>query len=69
MKLINPNGRVVSVTESMYRRYKAKIGWKPYTETQPSGFPKHTGGPWYELSDGSKVSGKENAIQAQNELV
>ena len=31
-------------------------------------YPKHTGGPWYELSNGEKVNGKDNAIKAQKEL-
>jgi len=29
-----------------------------------SEFPKHTGGGWYELSDGQKIQGKEEAIAA-----
>ncbi|WP_422122926.1 hypothetical protein DHX103_14440 [Planococcus sp. X10-3] len=28
-------------------------------------FPKHTGGGYYELSNGEKVQGKENAVQAE----
>ena len=31
-------------------------------------YPKHTGGGWYELSNGEKVQGKDNAIQAEKEL-
>ena len=31
-------------------------------------FPKHTGGGWYELSNGEKVKGKQEAIEAENEL-
>lgn len=31
-------------------------------------FPKHTGGGWYELSNGEKVQGKDEAIEAQSEL-
>ncbi|WP_181350539.1 hypothetical protein [Thalassobacillus sp. CUG 92003] len=31
-------------------------------------FPKHTGGPWYELSNGEKIQGKDEAIQAEKEL-
>lgn len=33
-----------------------------------SDFPKHTGGGWYELSNGEKMQGKDEAIEAQNEL-
>lgn len=31
-------------------------------------FPKHTGGGYYELSNGEKVQGKEAAIEAEAEL-
>lgn len=31
-------------------------------------FPKHTGGAWYKLSNGEKIQGKEEAIQAETEL-
>ena len=31
-------------------------------------FPKHTGGGYYELSNGEKVKGKEEAIEAENAL-
>jgi hypothetical protein len=31
-------------------------------------FPKHTGGGWFELSNGEKVQGKEEAATAQKEL-
>ncbi|MBO8169967.1 MAG: hypothetical protein H0Z35_12405 [Thermoanaerobacteraceae bacterium] len=31
-------------------------------------YPKHTGGGWYELSNGEKVKGKEEAIKAQAAL-
>lgn len=31
-------------------------------------YPKHTGGGWYKLSDGTKVQGKEEAIEAEKEL-
>jgi hypothetical protein len=31
-------------------------------------YPKHTGGGWFELSNGEKVQGKEEAAAAQEEL-
>lgn len=31
-------------------------------------YPKHTGGGYYELSNGEKVKGKAKAFQAENEL-
>ncbi|QNG60386.1 hypothetical protein H4O14_02340 [Bacillus sp. PAMC26568] len=38
------------------------------TEEPKGEFPKHTGGGWYELADGSKVQGKEEAIAAMNDI-
>ncbi|KSU63649.1 hypothetical protein AS034_05220 [[Bacillus] enclensis] len=35
---------------------------------EESEFPKHTGGPWYVLSNGEKIQGKEEAIAAEAEL-
>ncbi|SET02123.1 hypothetical protein SAMN05421676_102357 [Salinibacillus kushneri] len=32
-------------------------------------FPKHTGGGYYELSNGEKIRGKEEAIAAENALI
>lgn len=37
-------------------------------ENEASDFPKHVGGGQYELSDGSKVKGKDAAIEAENAL-
>lgn len=31
-------------------------------------YPKHTGGGWYELSNGERVQGKESAIEAEEAL-
>lgn len=33
-----------------------------------SKFPKHTGGGWYELSNGEKVQGKEEAMLSEQSL-
>ena len=33
-----------------------------------SEFPKHTGGGHYELSNGEKVQGKDNAVKAESKL-
>lgn len=35
---------------------------------EQSEFPKHTGGGYYELSDGNKVQGKEKAEEAEKAL-
>lgn len=37
-------------------------------EPYQSEFPKHTGGPWYLLSNGEKIQGKEEALAAEAEL-
>jgi hypothetical protein len=37
-------------------------------EESDENFPKHTGGGWYELSNGEKVQGKEEAETAEKEL-
>ena len=31
-------------------------------------FPKATGGGWYKLSNGEKIQGKENAIEAEKKI-
>lgn len=36
---------------------------------ESSKHPKHTGGGWYELSDGSKIQGKEEAYEAEKGLI
>jgi hypothetical protein len=36
--------------------------------SEESEFPKHTGGPWYTLSNGEKIQGKEVALAAEAEL-
>lgn len=33
-----------------------------------SEFPKHTGGGWYELSNGKRVKGKDDALEAELDL-
>lgn len=41
---------------------------KPNQVDPPQEFPKHTGGGWYELSNGEKVQGKEEAEAAESNL-
>ncbi|CDQ20859.1 hypothetical protein SAMN05192559_1084 [Halobacillus karajensis] len=39
------------------------------TDSEDKGeFPIHTGGAWFELSNGEKIQGKEEAVQAEEEL-
>ena len=44
------------------------IDKEPETDGVPKEFPVHTGGGYYELSNGNKVQGKHAAIQAEKEL-
>lgn len=37
-------------------------------EATNTGYPKHTGGSWYELSNGEKVQGKDEALIAEKEI-
>ncbi len=37
-------------------------------EPEENEYPEHTGGGYYELSNGDKVKGKAKAFQAENEL-
>jgi len=39
-----------------------------FEQTENSEFPKHTGGGYYELSNGEKVKGKDAAIEAEKAL-
>lgn len=56
----------------LYRRYhKNKKAEKSVPKepafSVPDDFPKHTGGGWYELSNGDKVQGKDEAEKAEKE--
>ena len=52
------------------------MGVRAETEAARSGsesdseneFPKHTGGGWYELSNGDKIQGQDDAIKAEKKL-
>ena len=39
-----------------------------YISNDENIFPKHTGGGWYDLSNGEKVKGKDEATAAEEEL-
>lgn len=51
----------------LYRRYHKNKKLEKSVPKEPafSDFPKHTGGGWYELSNGEKVQGKDEAKEAQ----
>ncbi len=51
------------------RHYKTKESVKPQASPAiKEDFPKHTGGGWYELSNGEKVQGKDEAKDKQLEV-
>lgn len=64
-KLYTPgNGVVYASDDSARITFLAENG---YIEKKESAYPKHVGGGWYELADGSKVQGKDEAISAMRE--
>ncbi|GEM04100.1 hypothetical protein HMI01_10880 [Halolactibacillus miurensis] len=44
---------------------KGFLGEKSKQPPKEDEYPKHLGGPYYELSNGEKVKGKQEAIEAQ----
>lgn len=57
---------IISKNENLIECVEESEETEDETESE---FPKHTGGGWYELSNGEKVQGKEEAIQAESELM
>jgi hypothetical protein len=49
-----------------YLQSKEALGGQIAEETTPEAQPKHIGGGWYELPDGTRVQGRENAENALN---
>lgn len=45
-----------------------QVGDKAESQEDDAEFPKHVGGGNYELSDGSKVKGKDKAVEAEAQL-
>lgn len=64
MKIRNPQGRIVKINGKLAEYYASKKGWQTVDES----YPVHVGGPYYELSNGERVRGKDNALKAQAEL-
>lgn len=60
VSLLGGPGKLISLADAT--RYGLVAG------TDPSDYPKHTGGGWYELSSGEKVKGKDAAAAAQKQL-
>lgn len=59
----------------LYRRYHKKKKIEKSVRKEPAfsmpketNFPKHTGGGWYELSNGEKVQGRKEAKDKEKEV-
>lgn len=57
--------RLAELSSSNNRRKRPMIREKKQESVE---FPKHTGGGWYELSNGEKVQGKDEALEEQAKL-
>jgi len=60
MKVVNPQGRVVVITERMAKYYLTKPGWQKFQppEATQKLKPVHVGGGWYDYPDGTRKRGK-----------
>jgi hypothetical protein len=72
MYLRNPQGRIVNLPDGIGKYYASLPDWelaqKPETKQVEPTAPKHVGAGYYELSNGERVKGKDNAIKAQQAL-
>lgn len=79
----NPSGNVSDVTEKIYKQRQRNDEYKCWTEDpykevpkevednaveDTTEYPVRTGGSWYLLSNGEKVQGKQEAIEAEKAL-
>lgn len=78
----NKSGNISDVTERIYKRCQKDDEYECWTEDPYKSVPKEvednaepekeypvrTGGSWYLLSNGEKVQGKKEAIEAQKAL-
>lgn len=71
-KVIQVKGEIVEMEEERVKFIISKNPnlIKPVDDNEEPDlkFPKHIGGGYYELSNGEKVKGKDEAIKAQDEL-
>lgn len=68
-KVFRKKGEVFEVTKERFTEINStKYGVLVEPESDDNEYPKHTGGGYYELSNGDKVKGKAKAFQAENEL-
>lgn len=69
-KLIQEKGAVIEVSAERAAEIVKNLGEdfiEEVTTVDPD-FPKHTGGGYYELSNGEKIKGKDAAIEAEKAL-
>ena len=72
-KKIRYEGEIIELSDERFAEINS-INDKLLEETEDTGegdkdeYPKHIGGGYYELSNGDKIKGKENAIEAEEQL-
>jgi hypothetical protein len=66
-KIFNP-GDLYEHEDAKRITFLVEQGYLEDEKEDKQEFPKHTGGSWYELSDGEKIQGKDEAFAAQKEL-
>ncbi|OEH52964.1 hypothetical protein AQ616_18850 [Oceanobacillus sp. E9] len=59
---------VFEVSQERFDEINSTKYGKLVEEVKEDNFPKHTGGGYYELSNGEKVKGKQKAVDAEKEL-
>lgn len=67
-KIIQPEGKVIEITEERFNKIMAINDELIEVTEDEIEFPKHVGGGYYELSNGEKIKGKDEALKAENEL-
>lgn len=60
--------KLVEVTQAISSSDQTKADVDQKDDQVLETYPKHTGGGYFELSNGEKVQGKENAVEKQQEL-
>jgi hypothetical protein len=59
--------QLITVNNNARQVFIKKVG-EYNAQEEVNEFPKHTGGGWYLLSNGEKVQGKDEAVEAEKAL-
>lgn len=68
LSTVNNNKRQVFIKKVGEPDGQEQIGHGDREQENVIEFPKHTGGGWYLLSNGEKVQGKDEAVEAEKAL-